>query len=62
MLKRNKINFTAPQDRSSVQPTPPQDDEQKPLHWLRMAGAVLIGLMTIVGVVFAFMQVQNWKF
>lgn len=60
--KRNKINFTATQGGSRVQPTPPPDDEQKPRHWLRMAATVLIGLMTIVGVVFAFMQVQGWKF
>ncbi|WP_122980475.1 hypothetical protein [Actinoplanes teichomyceticus] len=58
---RNKINFTAPQGTVvTSHPQAGEDDSPKP--WLRIAGAVLVGLVTIAAGVFALMQVQGWKF
>jgi AbiTii len=57
--KRNKINLVAPQGGSTV--TAPAPDEE-PRHWLRIAGVVLIGLVTIAGAIFTLMQVQGWHF
>jgi hypothetical protein len=31
-------------------------------HWIRTAAAIIVGLLTIAGVVFALMQVQDWSF
>jgi hypothetical protein len=56
--KRNKISVVAPQGGSTV--TTPESDQ--PRRWLRIAGAVLIGLVTIAGVIFALMQAQGWSF
>jgi hypothetical protein len=57
--KRNKIDFAAPQGDSTITtPTP----EPEPRRWLRIAGAILLGLVAIAGVIFALMQVQGWAF
>jgi AbiTii-like protein len=56
--KRNKINVAAPQGGSTV--TTPAPEE--PRRWLRIAGAVLLGLVAIAGVIFALMQAQGWSF
>lgn len=56
--KRNKINVTAPQGGSTV--TTPAPEE--PRRWSRIAGAVLLGLVAIAGVIFALMQAQGWSF
>jgi hypothetical protein len=58
--KRNKVSFAAPQGGSTV--TPPKPDDEQPRTWLRIAAAVIIGLITIVAAFFALMQVQGWKF
>ncbi len=60
--KRNKINFTAPQAGSTVETTPPADEEGKPRRWIRVAAAVIVGLVTIAAAVLALMQVQGWAF
>lgn len=57
--KRNKISFAAAHGGSTVETLPP-GAEQKPRHWLRIAAAVLLGLVAIAGVIFALMQVQGW--
>lgn len=56
--KRNKINVVAPQGGSTVTTTAPEE----PRRWLRMAGVVLIGLVTIAAAIFTLMQVQGWSF
>jgi hypothetical protein len=35
---------------------------EEPRRWLRITGAVILGLITIVGVFFALMQAQGWQF
>ncbi len=57
--RRHKITVTAPQGGSTI--TPPTPDDQ-PRRWLRIAGAVLLGLVAIAGAIFALMQVQGWSF
>ena len=57
--KRHKISFAAPQEGSMVTTASP---EEEPRRWLRTAGAVLLGLVTIAALFFALMQVQGWKF
>jgi hypothetical protein len=46
--KRNKINFTASQGTTIT--TAPEDE---PRRWMKVAGGVLIGLVTIVGAILA---------
>lgn len=58
--KRNKINVAATQAGSAITPTPSPEPERR--HWLRIAGAVLGGPLTIAGVIFALMQAQGWTF
>ncbi len=60
--KRNKINFVAPQSGSTVETTLSADEEGEPRYSLRLAAAVIVGLITIAGAVFALMQVQGWTF
>jgi choline-glycine betaine transporter len=55
--KRNKINFTASQGTTIT--TAPEDE---PRRWMKVAGGVLIGLVTIVGVILGLMEVQGWHF
>jgi hypothetical protein len=57
--KRNKINFAAPQVANEVKPP---EKEEKPSHWVRIAAAVVVGVLTIAGVFFAIMQAQGWRF
>lgn len=54
-----KINVIAAQGGNEATITGPPDE---PRHWLRTAGVVLLGLITVAGVIFALMQAQNWKF
>jgi hypothetical protein len=56
--KRNKLNVVAPQGGSTVTTAAPEE----PRRWLRIAAAVVIGLITIAGVIFALMQAQGWSF
>ena len=60
--KRNKISFAAPQGGSTVTTASQEQDEAGVRHWLKLAGAVLLGLVAIAGLVFALMQVQGWQF
>jgi hypothetical protein len=57
--KRNKINVTAPQGGTQATIMAPPDE---PRRWLRTAGVVVVGLITIVAAVFALMQAQGWHF
>jgi hypothetical protein len=57
--KRHKISFAAPQEGGTVTTASP---EEEPRRWLRIGGVVLVGLVTIIGVIFALMQVQGWHF
>jgi len=59
--KRAKINFAASQGGGTVMTGSPESDEQ-PRPWLRVAGAVLVGLITIIAAILALMQVQGWQF
>ena len=60
--KRNKISFAAPQGGGSVMTASPEQSEAGPRQWLRVSGAVLLGLVTIASLIFALMQVQGWQF
>ena len=60
--KRNKISFAAPQGGGTVTTASPGQDEQGPRQWVRIAGAVLLGLVAIAGLIFALMLVQGWQF
>jgi hypothetical protein len=55
--KRHTINVTAPPGGSTVA-TAAAESRQ----WVRIAAGVLLGLLTIAGVVFALMQAQGWRF
>jgi hypothetical protein len=55
--KRNKVSFAAPQGGSMMMTPAPE-----PRRWLQIAGAVLLGLVAIVGVIFALMPAQGWSF
>jgi len=54
--KRNKLNLTASQGTTIT--TAPEE----PRRWLRVAGAVLLGLVGIAAMIFTLMQVQGWAF
>jgi len=56
--KRNKINLAAAQGGSMMTSTAAEE----PRRWARTAGAVLLGLVAIIGVIFTLMQVQGWTF
>jgi hypothetical protein len=56
--KRNKVSFANAQGANEM--TPPT--EEKPSHWVRIAAAVVVGVLTIAGVFFAIMQAQGWRF
>jgi hypothetical protein len=56
--KRTTINFTAATGGSAVTASA----EKESRHWVRIAAAVVVGLLTIAGVVFALMQAQGWQF
>jgi hypothetical protein len=56
---RNKVTFAAPQEGSTVTVTQP---DQGSRSWLRIAGAVLLGLVAVAGAIFALMQAQGWSF
>jgi hypothetical protein len=56
--ERTTINFTATQGANEITTT--AEKEQR--HWVRIAAAVAVGLLTIAGVVFALMQAQGWRF
>jgi hypothetical protein len=60
--ERHKINFAAPQasSGSTAVDAPPADEH--PRRWLRIAGAILVGIAAIVGVFVAIMEVQGWSF
>lgn len=58
--QRNKINIVAPQDGSTVQAAP-QDDERGG-HWWKIAGAVIGGVVAIAAMLFTIMQAQGWQF
>jgi hypothetical protein len=58
--KRNTVHVTAPQGGSTMAISP--DGERGQRHWVRTAGAVFLGLIAIIGVVFALMQAQGWRF
>ena len=63
--KRNKVNFAAPQGGSIMTPTPAEDhdsEQSKFGHWLKVAGTVILGLVTIAALIFTLMQAQGWKF
>lgn len=58
--KRNTVKFVAAQgeDASVIETVAPEETQR---NWLRIAGGVLIGLITIVGVIIALMQAQGWR-
>ena len=57
--KRNQVSLAALQgDGAITTPTP----DKEPRRWWQTAGAVLLGLFAIAGVIFALMQVQGWTF
>jgi hypothetical protein len=60
--KRNKISFAAPQGGSTVTTASPDQEDAGLAHWLKLSGAVLLGLVAIAGLIFALMQVQGWQF
>jgi capsular polysaccharide biosynthesis protein len=57
--KRNMINVVAALGESTV--AAPSSEEEHPRRWLRIAGAVLLGLVAIVAMIFTLMQVQGWR-
>jgi hypothetical protein len=59
--KRNTINLTAAQGQDTS-PTNEITPEEMPRKWFRIAAAVVLGLVTIAGMVFALMQAQGWRF
>jgi hypothetical protein len=60
--ERNKISFSAPQagQASTALATPPADEH--PRRWVKTSAAVVLGVLTIIGVFFAIMQAQGWQF
>lgn len=59
--KRNTVNLVAAQgdDANATEKAAP---DETPRKWLRIAAGVLIGLVTIAGVILALMQAQGWRF
>jgi hypothetical protein len=55
--RRHRVVVTTAQESSTV--TPAEPDGRR---WLASAGAVLLGLVAIVGAFFALMQAQGWAF
>jgi AbiTii len=60
--ERHKINFAAPQasSGSTAVDAPPADEH--PRRWVKTAAAVVVGVLTIIGVFFAILQAQGWSF
>jgi hypothetical protein len=56
--KGNRVTVTSPQGGSTV--ATPAPDSLSTWHWLRMAGAIILGLVAIA--VVGLMQVQDWSF
>jgi hypothetical protein len=59
--ERHKISFSAPQasTTSTALATPPADEH--PRRWVKTSAAVVVGILTILGVFFALMQAQGWQ-
>lgn len=58
---RHRVVVTTAQDSSTVTTAEPAEPDGT-RRWLAIAGAVLIGLVTIIGTVFALMDAQGWTF
>jgi AbiTii len=56
----HKVTVTAPQGGGSVATAAGENEAAG--HWVKVAAGVILGLVAIVGVVFALMQVQGWRF
>lgn len=58
--KRNVVNLMSAQGDGAkvIEEVAP---DETPRKWLRVSAAVLIGLLTIVGVILALMQAQGWR-
>jgi hypothetical protein len=56
---RNKIKIEAAQSGTTIATA---TSEETPQRWLRIAGAILRGLVAIFAAVFALMQAQGWRF
>jgi hypothetical protein len=62
-VERHKINFSAPQaGTASTALAPPPAEEEEPRHWLKTSVGVILGIVAIVGLLFALMQAQGWQF
>jgi hypothetical protein len=59
--RRHRVVVTTAQDSSTVTTTEPSEPGGA-RQWLAIAGGVLIGLVTIIGTVFALMDAQGWTF
>jgi hypothetical protein len=61
--ERHKINFSAPQAATaSTALAPPPGEKEEPRHWLKTSVGVILGIVAIVGLLFALMQAQGWQF
>lgn len=54
--KRNVVNVTSGSTVTTSGPTPDT------MRWIRIAGAIIVGLVGIAAAVFGLMQVQDWSF
>ena len=57
--KRNVIHVTSAQGGSTIAMPATTPDK---VHWLRIVGAIILGLVAIAAAVFGLMQVQSWSF